>query len=715
MELGIADSALDEGDLPGHFCPECTAVRYAGEPSCSSCRAGRPESGWPSLEEADDPYLGRVVDRRYLVTRREASGGNSSVYRARALDGDPVVALKIARLGQPDAPSTSDVHEQMSREVRAVQMLENRHIVPIYEFLELERGAAVIVMEYIEGRTVDAIVEEEGPPTLDRTLRTVRQVASGLAEAHRSDLIHRDIKPANMMVGSEGERRAYILDFGIVRLQAAAPSTSGFLGTPLYASPEQIRMRELDARTDIYSLGATLFYLLTGEPPFRQEETMEVMRAHLDSTAPRIEERRAGAVPSELEELVGRMLAKDRAERPADLGEVLDRIEALESVVGEASGLENQQPRLDPGQTEPGFQQPVGGAEGDAPLERDRSGRTEAFSSRDEIQPALDHISEFGDAASSGQFTPAASDTSEFGSLSRDTDDFSIEEGEGSETQEGVQPIREENPSRRTGEDGSSQFRPDGGLDLLGTRSGGAFLLGDESGRLWLFDRADGSGPRLVTDLDTNPATAALGATFAWIGSEEGHVGRVRLEDGVRTVVASTLSGARVTSVAATSDDGVVAAGTRSGELLYRRCHLEAGWERRRGRRPVEAVNLAADGSRVVAARRGGLLELVRSADGSYERVELEESRSIRQLAVSASGDVLGVFYDDGTAQVVHGTTGRVVVDICETPSDICAGYFDSEGDLFGLALDPDGIAVWDLAAGRVVGELEVVSAVSRR
>lgn len=724
MDLGNADNSLDERDLPNFYCEECSAVRFAGEPSCSSCRAVRPEAGWTPLAECDDAYLGCVVDGRYLITKREASGGSAVVYRARSIHEDHVVAIKIARLAETDSMEESSVRERMSREVRAVQMLENPHIVPIYEFLELDGGPAAIVMQYVSGQSAEEIVREEGPLKLERALRIARQVASGLAEAHRSDLIHRDIKPANVMLETGDDEKAYILDFGIVRLQAASRSTNGFLGTPSYASPEQIRMRTLDARTDIYSLGATLYYLLAGQPPFEDDEMMEVMRAHLESPVPRIGSRRGESLPRQLEELVSLMLAKEREDRPADLEQVVERIEALESATGGGDV------RLGAGETDAGLHEPV-----DSDTNTERSSRTESAEryslsdgrSSDDIRPALDHVSGFGDAASSAEFTPAASETSEFGPLASETDEIQVDEGRSpGETQTGVQPAREPGESRELAAEHSIEFWPEtentegaspsgDDLEMLATRKGDAFLVGDREGGVWLMEGDGGSTLSRVASGDDDITAAALGTKYAWLGWGDGRIERVDLEDRTRVTVASAEGEARITGLAAARDDSKVVAGTEAGEVMFRRRDSDAGWERRTGEGPVDAVCVTADGRQIVAARRGGMLELMRLEEQNTERVALEENRRVDQLAVASSGEVLGVFYPDGTAQVVHAPTGRVVVDIPRAEAALQVGYFDSSGDLMGVEADASGWLVRNLAEERVVAEVGATSPVRPR
>jgi len=188
----------------------------------------------------------------------------------------------------------------------------------------------------------------------------------------------------------------------------------------------------------------------------------------------------------------------------------------------------------------------------------------------------------------------------------------------------------------------------------------------------------------------------------------------VHLEERARATVASAASGARVTGLAVSRDDGAVAFGTSAGAISMRRRESGVDWERRTGERAVDAVDVTADGRQVVAARRGGELELLRVGAPNAERVELEGDQRVDRLAVASSGEVLGVFYRDGSAEVVHAPTGRVVVDIPRSPEALQVGYFDSSGNLMGVETDQFGWVVRNLAEEHVVAEVRATARVQR-
>ena len=313
--------------LPRHFCERCTGLLDAQHVTCGDCGCARPADGWTPLDEAYDPFLGRVLCDRYLINKVEGRGASSTIYRAESLTVPKRFAIKMVKLWHGGDQSVSDqVRQRLEREVRAVGMLRNPHIVRVYELLELDRNWIALVMDHIDGATVEEMVGREGPVPVDRALNLVRQVANGLCEAHQVGMIHRDVKPENIMIERlpDGDDFAFLLDFGVVRLEDETRLTQGFLGTPMFASPEQATGGELDRRSDIYSLGATLYYMLTGRAPFESERTLEVLKAHVRKPAPTLSEGHPDAeFPRPLEDLVARMLAKRPSERPENLIEVI--------------------------------------------------------------------------------------------------------------------------------------------------------------------------------------------------------------------------------------------------------------------------------------------------------------------------------------------------------------------------------------------------------
>ena len=274
---------------------------------------------------------------RYLNLRFVGAGGMANVYRAE----DPVlgrtVALKLIRGSDPG------MADRLLAEAKAQARIEHENVCHIYEAGILE-GRAYIVMQYVDGSTLQALADTLG---LEQKLQLMKQVAEGVHAAHRAGLIHRDLKPSNIMVETtpEGERVPYVLDFGLAREVAAPGVTMNgvVLGTPWYMSPEQARgdSRVLDRRTDVYALGATLYDLITGRPPYDGDSSVSVLvRVLSEDPVPLVE--RAPNVPADVRTITMKCLERDPARRyesaralADDLGRFLDG----EPIAARALGL----------------------------------------------------------------------------------------------------------------------------------------------------------------------------------------------------------------------------------------------------------------------------------------------------------------------------------------------------------------------------------------
>lgn len=292
---------------------------------------------------------GAVLGERYRLIERIGSGGMGDVYHATDMRLDRGVAIKwLSRALHLD----HEMRRRFEREVKSVAGLSHPNIVTLYDLAE-HQGVPLAVMEYVEGRTLRAHIENG--LSLRDALRIARDIAAGLAAAHARGVMHRDIKPENVMVtpapGSATVRGsvdantsvgvAKVLDFGLAR-QAALPGDQSLTdthqtpGTPPYMSPEQVLAREVGCPTDIFSLGTVLFEILAGKNPFRAASAMETMQRISQGATPDL----AGfvdAAPSDLHVLLAAMLGKRTHARPT-AGTVRDRLEALLLV----SGLDQQ-------------------------------------------------------------------------------------------------------------------------------------------------------------------------------------------------------------------------------------------------------------------------------------------------------------------------------------------------------------------------------------
>jgi eukaryotic-like serine/threonine-protein kinase len=259
---------------------------------------------------------------QYRLRRRLGAGGMGEVYLAEHQLLKRPCALKLIRTDDATDPRALARFES---EVRLTATLSHPNTVEIYDYGRAEDGTYYYVMEYLPGLSLAELVECYGPLPPARVVYLLRQICGALREAHASGLIHRDIKPSNIIAARRGgmDDVAKLLDFGLVRqattVRAAHLSALGqVLGTPLFMSPEQATAsRELDERSDIYSLGAVAYYLLTGRPPFEGEDGITVMIAHArDPVVP--PSRVRPGIPEDLERVVSVCLAKDAAGRYPD-------------------------------------------------------------------------------------------------------------------------------------------------------------------------------------------------------------------------------------------------------------------------------------------------------------------------------------------------------------------------------------------------------------
>ncbi|WP_446217604.1 protein kinase domain-containing protein [Micromonospora sp. IBHARD004] len=269
--------------------------------------------------------LRRLLNGRYLSEELLGTGGMGEVWRGRDLRLDRPVAIKVLTAAGLDEPMAA---ERFDREARAAARLTHPHIVAVYDF-GTEEHDSYLVMELVEGRTVAALIAD-GPLPVEQAVSIAMQACDGIAAAHAAGVVHRDVKPGNLIVTPSGTVK--ICDFGIARLPQAVgqntltgPATK--LGTSSYMSPEQALGRPVDPRTDLYSLGCTLYAMLAGIPPFFGDP-LSVLHQHVNEPPPPLRTRRPD-VAVDLDALVSELLAKDPADRPTDAAAVRVRLAAL--------------------------------------------------------------------------------------------------------------------------------------------------------------------------------------------------------------------------------------------------------------------------------------------------------------------------------------------------------------------------------------------------
>jgi serine/threonine-protein kinase len=276
---------------------------------------------------------------QYTLKTKLGAGGMGEVFLAEHRLLKRACAVKFIR---PELATNPATVARFTREVQAVTGLTHFNTVRVYDYGRADDGSFYYVMEYLDGPTLESLVRRAGPLDPGRVVYLLRQVCGALAEAHAAGLVHRDLKPGNMIIAALGGQRdvAKVLDFGLVQdLSATDEKLTGagvVLGTPAYMCPEQACGSPVDARGDIYSLGAVAFFALTGRPPFERNTVGEYLTAHLTRTAPDVRELRSD-VPADFAAVVARCLAKDPASRFATAAE-LDRALATCGCAADWSG-----------------------------------------------------------------------------------------------------------------------------------------------------------------------------------------------------------------------------------------------------------------------------------------------------------------------------------------------------------------------------------------
>ena len=252
----------------------------------------------------------------WRIDRLIGRGGMGVVYQAtdRRL-GRPVAIKLIA----DDRASDPAFQERFEREAKLTAAIDHPNVIPVYSAGEID-GQLYLATRFVDGTDLHDLLRGDGPLPPERAADVVRQVGEALDAAHAAGLIHRDVKPANVLLSG---RHAYLSDFGLTRSvesEAALTDTDERLGTVDFMSPEQLRGRRLDARSDVYALGCLLFTALTGKPPFHRPTAAATITAHLESPVPRASEH--AGVPDEFDEVFRRALAKEPEDRFPSAGDL---------------------------------------------------------------------------------------------------------------------------------------------------------------------------------------------------------------------------------------------------------------------------------------------------------------------------------------------------------------------------------------------------------
>jgi serine/threonine-protein kinase len=292
-----------------------------------------------------DPLIGRVINDRFKVLSIIARGGMGKVYKAEQAPLGRIVALKVL---QPNYNGDSDpeFHKRFFLEASIVSKLTHPNTVTLYDYGQSSDNVYFMAMEYLEGRTLHRLLREDAPLDPGRALHILVQACRALREAHGHGVIHRDLKPANLYLVRHDDDPDFVkvLDFGLLKrtdetAEEALTQTGLFMGSPKYMAPEQIRGERVSASTDVYSLGVILFEMLTGKVPFERSSSVNLLMAHVSDPVPAlVEANPLVQVPSAVEEIVYRCLAKRPDERYASMDELIAAIKLASASLGRPLG-----------------------------------------------------------------------------------------------------------------------------------------------------------------------------------------------------------------------------------------------------------------------------------------------------------------------------------------------------------------------------------------
>jgi eukaryotic-like serine/threonine-protein kinase len=314
-ELNQRIARLAAGDSQAPQSAPAALAETAASPvpgSASPRKPAEPRTASPELP------LGDVIGNRYRIQRQLGRGGMGAVYLADdEVLGEPVALKIIASAFSTDPLALVD---RFRREASAARKVSSPNVIRIHDLGETRDGLLYLSMEYFPGRTLSEMLQARGRLAATDLREIGAQICDGLGAAHAAGVIHRDLKPQNVLVG---ERNAVkLIDFGLAKTAflTSLTATGLMMGTPHYMSPEQVRGKDCDARSDIYSLGALIYHAATGQPPFEGENAIAIGFAHC-SEDPRPPRELAPDLSERLSDMLLRALAKEPKQRPATAAE----------------------------------------------------------------------------------------------------------------------------------------------------------------------------------------------------------------------------------------------------------------------------------------------------------------------------------------------------------------------------------------------------------
>ena len=321
-------------------CFRCSKEILEGANFCHLCGSSLEVSDGRILASSD-PLIGRVLADRYRIKSLIGRGGMGVVYKGEHIHMGKTLALKLL---SGELATQKDLVKRFKREADAASRLNNMHTVTLFDYGQ-SQGLIYLVMEYLDGEDLSTVIRKEKKLGVMRALMMMVQICDSLSEAHEKGIIHRDLKPENIYrIKKKGvEDFIKVLDFGLakIRVGLGAPDETAHgvvLGTPYYMAPEQIRGEEVDHRSDIYSLGALLYTMVCGHPPFMAPTPLAVMAKHLTHKLPVLDmdEETSPEEKKKVGDIISRCMAKDRQQRYSNAAEL--KADSIAVVVELASG-----------------------------------------------------------------------------------------------------------------------------------------------------------------------------------------------------------------------------------------------------------------------------------------------------------------------------------------------------------------------------------------
>jgi serine/threonine protein kinase/tetratricopeptide (TPR) repeat protein len=320
-------------------CPKCHSENPDTARFCSNCATPLRSPGKAEVTETletprEELTRGSTFASRYEIIEELGRGGMGRIYRVEDAKLKQEVALKLIK---PEIAKDKKTIERFRNEMRTARMISHKNVCRMFDIGE-EKGAYFITMEYVPGEDLKSFIRRAGPLGSGKAIFIAKQICEGLTEAHRLGVVHRDLKPQNVMIDTQGNAR--IMDFGIARsLDAKGITGAGvMIGTPEYMSPEQVEGKEVDQRSDIYSLGVILFEMLTGRVPFKGDTALSIAVQHKTESPPDLKSVNP-QIPENLSRIVLKCLEKDKASRYQNIemlhSDLMEAEEGLPSTIKE--------------------------------------------------------------------------------------------------------------------------------------------------------------------------------------------------------------------------------------------------------------------------------------------------------------------------------------------------------------------------------------------